>query len=65
MIDWEIAGLIAPSHARSATCRMSNYRVSSFQLTRSARLPLAQQASTVEVGDSSSSDTGDVAATRR
>ena len=35
------AGRITPSHARSATCRMGNYRVSSFQLTRSARLFLA------------------------
>ena len=35
------AGRITPPHARSATCRMGNYRISSFQLTRSARLFLA------------------------
>jgi hypothetical protein len=35
------ASRIAPSHVWSATCRMTNYRVSSFQLTGSARLLLA------------------------
>lgn len=34
---------IAPLHARLTTCRMGNYMVSSFHLTRSARLVLAHQ----------------------
>ena len=45
MIDWENVGLIASSHLWSAACCMGNYRVSSFQLTRSARLSLAYQVS--------------------
>jgi hypothetical protein len=39
-------GGITPTSAWSAICRMSNYRVSSFQLTRSARLVLAHRDST-------------------
>jgi hypothetical protein len=37
---------ITPFHARLATCRMGNYMMSSFQLTRSTRLGLAHRMDT-------------------